>query len=158
MERPECAKAWSPAQTIVSQRNMMRDEAGPACKGLEWQEGGGPYPRACCTPRTDTSPPASADAAPGGRRSGLGHRARCLGRAAAGCGGTCFMPKPPGLVWPTSPRVALRACLTLSPWAEGPGHLLPWTADPGAPWSLAIQQVPPCSQGSWWPGMAPLPD
>ena len=82
----------------------MRGKAGPACQGLEWQEGGGPYPCASRTPRmtllgTETSPPASADTAPGGTGPGLGRRGRCLGRAAAGCrGGTCLIPEPTGLV------------------------------------------------------------
>lgn len=138
-------------------------EAGPACKGLEWQDGGGPYPRASRTPRmtrsgTETSPLASADAAPGGTRPGLGRRERCLGRAAAECSGApaSFLSPlvwygllaPELLFWP--PRLCL-------PWAGGPGHPLPWTADPRLPWFLAVQPVPPCCQGSWWQAMAPLP-
>lgn len=68
----------------------MRGKAGPACQGLKWQEGGGPYPCASRTPRmtlsgTETSPRASADTAPGGTRPGLGRCRRRLGRAAAGC-------------------------------------------------------------------------
>ena len=140
----------------------MRGKAGPACQGLEWQEGGGPYPCASRTPRmtqsgTETSPPASGDTAPGGRRPGLGRRGRCLGRAAAGCrGGPASSLSPQAGSDLQAPELLFGPASLCLPWVQGPGHPLPGTADPGAPWSPAIQQVPPCCQGSWWPAMASL--
>ena len=75
----------------------MRGKAGPTCQGLEWQEGGGPYPCASHTPRmtlsgTETSPRASADTAPGGTRPGLGRRGDALEEQLQGAGG--HLPHP----------------------------------------------------------------
>ena len=119
----------------------MRGKAGPACQGLEWQEGGGPYPCASRTPRmtqsgTETSPPASGDTAPGGRRPGLGRRGRCLGRAAAGCrGGPASSLSPQAGSDLQAPELLFGPASLCLPWVQGPGHPLPGTADPGAPWS-----------------------
>lgn len=80
---------------------------------------------------TETSPQASGDAAPGGTRPGLGHRERGLGRTTAGCWGEPASFLSP-LAWAGLTALELlfgppRLCF---PWATGPGHPLPQTADP----------------------------
>lgn len=56
---------------------------------------------------TETSPPASAGAAPGGTRPGLGRRGRCPGKAASGCrGAPASSPGPPAWSGPPLPGSA----------------------------------------------------
>lgn len=71
-----------------------------------------------------------------------------------GAGGTCLIPEPTGWSDLQAPELLFGPAGPCLPWVQGPGHPLPGTADPGAPWSPAVQQVPPCCQGSWWPAMA----